>query len=722
MKVRSQLFIWNCKTATLGLFLLFVVRTGIAQGSDDQLATALRTEFSSQAARIFTPVSAAEITTNYTLTLDIPPAVRDQIASKRQALEALELDIRSTQERVTDEEQRLAIKRTDAELAKKRAERAARDMNTAITLGIPTAQKAAEISAATADFEKTSNEARDAERTVYETNAALAKSQADAMSLAGELEQLRLKYVRAGIPMHKSDVLVQLKPTATIGAIRELLDRQHLNVVDVIPEARVLVVRQAPATGVTPAAEPAAIRVLLERLRAEQIVRRAAPDLLLAPQFRPSTVTTSGGHNDDANKIFDYRWEPPTGGTHHDGTAALRTTHLPQAWNFNGPIRRHQPPIRVAVVDEGFIGDHEDQTAKPFPRSPAVQSWHGTHVVGIIGATFDNGKGIDGYAPYASINTMSVPQLHTGVSDTQLRGFSLVRHMLQAINYVLSENPNLPSDKRVRIVNLSYGYNWPPNVNPEQPLQRLEVEDVAGMFYDTAERNSDVIFVSAAGNSSSAARQLHAKWGSPINYIAYEPDPIDGTLPKNIVVVGSVTANGTRSTFSNTHAFITAPGENILSLGDTSTTYKAADGTSQAAPQVAGTLAAMWAYNPAFSSEELLARLGIDRTGSAPPLLDAFEALRRCQPKWYETLADVNDDGRLDAEDIVAFQAELQKVVANPALGNLSRMDLNGSGRLSTASDDVRIIDGVPMSDIDVFIKGWISSGGAPAAVANLKP
>jgi subtilisin family serine protease len=127
------------------------------------------------------------------------------------------------------------------------------------------------------------------------------------------------------------------------------------------------------------------------------------------------------------------------------------------------------------------------------------------------------------------------------------------------------------------------------------------------------------------------------------------------------------------------------------------------DGTSFAAPQVAGVAAQVWALNPQLTVPELqdwleqtanrdAAANASDpecASSSAQPALDAYAALLNSDPAVDEpapmrlraALLDVDSNHRFDEGDIDAFlQAFDEATMNDPQKPDYSRYDLNGDG------------------------------------------
>jgi hypothetical protein len=89
-------------------------------------------------------------------------------------------------------------------------------------------------------------------------------------------------------------------------------------------------------------------------------------------------------------------------------------------------------------------------------------------------------------------------------------------------------------------------------------------------------------------------------------------DPVYPAAYDGVLAVGSTDADGTRtSAFSNRGSWVDlmAPGESIVSTATTTGGYASFDGTSFASPLVAGAAALVLATHPAFTAEDVTARL-----------------------------------------------------------------------------------------------------------------
>ena len=237
--------------------------------------------------------------------------------------------------------------------------------------------------------------------------------------------------------------------------------------------------------------------------------------------------------------------------------------------------------VVVAVLDSGVNYNHQDLAANMwnggpnFPNhghdfvdndnDPTDPGGHGTHVAGTIGAVGNNGTGTTGVCQRASIMAVRVLDATGNVTTATA---------LQGISFAITNG--------ARVINMSFvgGGSFDP------------------LFSDaiTNAQNSDVVVVVVAGNGSN---DNDAAGGARY--------PCNFTQP-NLVCVTALDQDYALANFSNWGASsvdVGAPGTNILSTwagaGSNNTSYNTLDGTSMAAPEVAGLAAMLRAYNPQYT-------------------------------------------------------------------------------------------------------------------------
>jgi subtilisin family serine protease len=267
----------------------------------------------------------------------------------------------------------------------------------------------------------------------------------------------------------------------------------------------------------------------------------------------------------------------------------LPTIQAPAAWDTT----TGSPSVVVAVVDTGVAYSHPDLAANIWSnpgevggngldddadgKVDDVRGWdtgdddadpdddegHGTHVAGTIGARGDNSTGVVGVSWQASLMPVKVARFD-GVltADAIIEGFQ----------YACS--------KGAKVVNGSFGGpgDYPP-------------------FTDAIKACPGSLFVFAAGNGGTDGI------GDDNDVSPVSPCTVDAP---NVICVAA-TGNSGLASFSNYGARtvdIGAPGVGVLSTWAPSI-YSFADGTSMAAPHVAGAAALVLAHRPALSALEL---------------------------------------------------------------------------------------------------------------------
>ncbi|WP_175946457.1 S8 family peptidase [Burkholderia pyrrocinia] len=208
---------------------------------------------------------------------------------------------------------------------------------------------------------------------------------------------------------------------------------------------------------------------------------------------------------------------------------------------------------------------------------PSNSSWHGTRVMGVIGATANNGAGIAGVSWLGRILPVRVLGKCGGVTS------DIADAMRWAAGIPVTGVPTNPTPAKV--INLSLG-----GVGACSTTFQQAIDDVNA---------KGVTVVVAAGNDG-----LSTGLDQPANC-------------RGVVSVGATDATGRRASFSNFGANITlsAPGVNILSTSNTGTTtpgsdtYGLANGTSLATPQVTGVAALMLAVNGNLTPAQIQQKL-----------------------------------------------------------------------------------------------------------------
>ncbi|WP_298606198.1 S8 family peptidase [uncultured Rothia sp.] len=290
-------------------------------------------------------------------------------------------------------------------------------------------------------------------------------------------------------------------------------------------------------------------------------------------------------------------------------------TLYPQQWNLHDAKGISAPEawattqgsgVTVAVIDSGIV-KHPDLDANVLPgydfiTEPSIardgngrdadptdqgnweeagvcnadseaseSNWHGTHVAGSIAAIMNNKRGIAGVAPNAKILPLRALGMCGGYDS------DIADAMVWAAGGAVEGVP--ANTHPAQIINLSLGGEGTCPATYSKAIAEVN--------------KRGAILVVAAGNDDQDTSKI-----APAN--------CGGSI-----VVGSTNQKGQRSDFSNYGKIVdvSAPGDGIMSTVDLGTTvstgagYTEYDGTSMAAPQVAGIIALMKSVDPSLTAD-----------------------------------------------------------------------------------------------------------------------
>ena len=291
--------------------------------------------------------------------------------------------------------------------------------------------------------------------------------------------------------------------------------------------------------------------------------------------------------------------------TYHSGTNKWYHTLVGSeaAWN----ISQGSNSIKIAIVDNAVFANHSDLTtflqrdvadndndATPPLDYNADAGWsHGTHTAGLATADINNNLGIASLGGNVEL---------IGVKATPNSGTSgSVYYSYDGVQWACNNGAN--------VVSMSFG----------SPTNSASFQNLINAY-------PNVVFIAAAGNDNNTV----------LNYPgAYN----------NVICVGSVDANDTRSFFSSYNG--TTPFVDIASPGGysngglLSTVYTAGGnsyakmgGTSMATPFAAGLVGLMLSVNPAMTPAQITACListGVNINQNIGPRIDALAALQCVQ-------------------------------------------------------------------------------------------
>ncbi len=443
---------------------------------------------------------------------------------------------------------------------------------------------------------------------------------------------------------------------------------------------------------VAPVADAAALRELLEELRANPLVRVAQPNYVysLVEALPDASVIP-----DDPFVSSDgIEWSSGSFGFDFPDLYGLRNLRVLEAWSeadengngvFDGSETRPGEGVVVAVIDSGLDIGHPDIDDNLW-RNPGeiagngidddgngyvddIHGWdfadddadpddqhgHGSHVAGTIAAEADNGRGIAGIAPFAEVMVLK------GLDDA---GFGNSAELAAAVEYATANGADLTSN------------SWGGPITDELVRQAFQAAEAAG-----------VLSVAAAGNDG-------------------QPRLLSPATLETVVAVAAVDDDELLAGFSNfgVGTELTAPGVRVLSLSAndhdnllarTRTTvgdrYLVLSGTSMATPHVSGVAAALMSRFPGESGVDIRGRLrggavdidalNPDQAGELGAGRTDLLASTQAIPRPLVRVAAIRDGGlvagrRVEVElDLRNFWAETTDLVA----------------RISSPGPDVRV-------------------------------
>lgn len=437
-------------------------------------------------------------------------------------------------------------------------------------------------------------------------------------------------------------------------------------------------------------AEAAAIA---EQLRQDPAVEQVELDHWIKPLAIPN------------DSRYSQQWH------YHDAASEIAAINLPEAWE----LTTGSPDIVVAIVDTGIVAHADMDAARMVPGFDFISdsviandgdgrdadpadpgdwvtsgdmntlrlctqsersSWHGTHVAGTIGATSDNGVGVAGVNWKSKLLPVRVLGKCGGYLSDVLDGARWAAGI---------PVPGAPTNLTpARVINMSLGATIDCST-----FIRSAIDEIGA---------SGAVVVAAAGNSGGSAAAI-----------------APGNCP-GVIAVAALNRSGGRAYYSSTGATValSAPGgsqvifnesSGVLSLSNSGATaphaspngdeYVFLQGTSMAAPHVAGVASLMLSVNPALTPQYVR---------------DILRATVREFPSWSSCNTSLCGAGMLDAAAAVRTAVYAAPPTAHAGAdiqtdpGATVQLDGSGSGAVQPA----RILNYV-----------WTQLSGTPVTLSN---
>lgn len=480
-----------------------------------------------------------------------------------------------------------------------------------------------------------------------------------------------------GQRVHPTSVLVKYGTRTTVATAGAALTAANLRVVREFQAASRWAVLDLPPLAPQPAAgqEAQALRDRINQLRQSGQFEYVEPDYVRQLSISPAdTFFLDGslwglrnygqlGGVPGADLNLTNAWDITVGSTNIIVAvldSGIRYTHLDlaaQMWRNPGEILGDG----IDNDGDGFVDNVFGINAITGSGDPNDDNGHGTHVAGTIGAAANNGQ------PHVGV-AWNVRLMAVKAADQQ--GFLTSSAIIAGVDFAIL--------KGAKIINCSFGG------------QQFSLAEESAFL---RARNAGVLVVAAAGNSQNN-NDFFLTYPASFGF-------------DNIISVAALDRSDSLAFFSNfgrTNVHVGAPGVEILSTDNAAdNAYLLRDGTSMAAPHVAGVAALVFSLTNTMTYSEVRNRILFTTT---PVAALAFATSTGGRVNAHRALTTAGDN--------------LLEVLITPSSGSTL---LAGA----TVPITVEINDLMPVNNATVLgtISGlftnvvFINDGSAPDAIAG---
>ena len=388
-------------------------------------------------------------------------------------------------------------------------------------------------------------------------------------------------------------ILIYFKPEASESDMETCIETFNGIIVGGHPKIRKYTVK-------FPASSLSELEQIASAIEKKSFVETTSIDYVtkIEPSTLPNDPWKRGGEADLAN--FSWDSQSPNGRNWW-----LTAIQAPEAWIYAD----NQEHIKIGIVDQGVDLSHEDlqENVQVSQAISNVSSDHGTHVAGIIAASYDNGLGISG-------TIQNITLLSYDWEEAQAQGKKTsVSILAGALSSMVTEG--------VKIVNYSLNLNYKEGIWATDKYLNYLAYTLSKDMHQLLVYGYDFLVVQSAGNgalhSDGRTYAIDASKSGFFNSIdatnCYSANGfgVDDYLGR-IITVGSaqLTTDGKRefmmSEFSNggERVDIYAPGSNIYSTVSNNY-YQTLSGTSMAAPIVTAVCGAVWSSKTELTAKEV---------------------------------------------------------------------------------------------------------------------